>query len=230
MRGLDAYPEDPQLLREAGLVLLAQGALGQARPYLVGAMQARATDEAAWQEAARIIDALVTLGHVDEAVVYLTLARWRFPDRALRLLANQAYLYAKRGDHEVAARLFAQASWLGNGAAYAFEAADQYRVARRADEALRWNVRVAKEESRLRQRFLILTEDARWMRAVVVGDRLLANGWLDARGRLRLGLAMLYSGDVAGARRQLSAMPEDESRAQLKEEIARCTAKEAMCF
>ncbi|MEM6558724.1 MAG: hypothetical protein AAF605_02975 [Myxococcota bacterium] len=77
-----------------------------------------------------------------------------------------AYGYAEAGHAYLDARLFSTATLLGGD--YAFEAADQYRLVRDYNAALRFNGWVPSERRRLRQRIAILFEAEQWSRVVAL--------------------------------------------------------------
>jgi tetratricopeptide (TPR) repeat protein len=228
--GHERWPEEVDLARELGFVLLETHGTRQARAYLVGALTGREDDVATWGDAMRTLRALSDMGQHDEALFYVDLVRARLPARAAELDALAAHLHARAGRPRVSAQLFARATHRG-GASYAFEAADQHRVARQTEDALRWNQRVADPARRDRQRFLILTEGQEWARARLVGARLEARGELgDASARYRYGLALVLGArDLEGARAQAEAMGEAPEAARLLELIARCAEPGGGC-
>lgn len=80
------------------------------------------------------------------------------------------HAYAAQQKWLAAAKLFARATSLGGD--FAFEAADQYRLGGRLDDALRWNALVPQAPRRLRQRVAILFEGRHYARitALSVSD------------------------------------------------------------
>ncbi|MEO1270508.1 MAG: tetratricopeptide repeat protein, partial [Myxococcota bacterium] len=202
--GRRRYPKHLDLTRELGLTLVEFGGVQQARPMLLAVLTGRASEEAIWQDAVRLLKALADLGHEREALLYTEVVRARLPSRAALLDATAAHLHARRGEPLAAARLFVRATQRG-GEAYHFEAADQYRMARRTRAALRWNARVVDRRRRSRQRFMILVEGGRWARAAHVGAQLATLGSMDSPAlRYRWGLALIYgAGDLEAAQEQL---------------------------
>lgn len=114
------------------------------------------------EDAMAIIDLSYRNPYALEALERLAL---RFRDDA-DVQGHLAYGYAEAGHSYLAARLFSTATLLGGE--YAFEAADQYRLARDYNAALRLNGWVPSERKRLRQRIAILFEAEQWSRVVAL--------------------------------------------------------------
>ena len=87
----------------------------------------------------------------------------RFP-RDAEIRAHLAYSYAAAEEWFASARLFEQATRMGGD--YAFEAADQYRVSERYEDALRMNAQVRDPQRRNHQRINILFDGKRYARVV----------------------------------------------------------------
>ncbi len=230
LKGHERFPEDVDLRRELGFILLEVQGTRQARPFLVAALTERVDEAVAWDDAIRTLRALSDMDQYEEALFYVELVRARLPARAGELDALGAHLHARAGRPSVSAQLFVRATNRG-ATSYAFEAADQYRVARQTEDALRWNQRVKDAARRDAQRFLILTEGREWARAGVVGARLEARGALDSVPlRYRYGLALvLGSGDLEEARAQADAMGGASEAARLRELIDRCAESSGGC-
>ena len=168
--------------------------------------------------------ALRALGHHELMSWHLELALARFPARQAELLPHLAYAHAMAGRPAAAAALFERA-WRISGQ-WAFEAADQHRVAGRTEAALRLNARVPDPERRLPQRLLILTEGARFERAAALAGALERAGLLDARARYRLALSHLATGQLDRARAMARSLPEqdpwDERRQDVLDRLQAC--------
>lgn len=230
LRGNRRFPEDRPLARELGYVLVEFGALEGARRFLAPTLTSAGDEATIWFDAMRLLRVLSDRGDNDEALFYTELLRARLPSRAAQIDALAAHLHARARRPVAAANLFARATLRG-GESFAFEAADQYRVAQMTEDAMQWNSRVADRRRRLEQRFLILTEAGRWARAAVVGRELNAAGGLGAASlRYRFGLALLIGvRDLDGARdvaRRLGAAPEG---ARLAAFIERCERQPWRC-
>jgi len=171
--GRAQHPDDLEIHRERTLHRIRLGLHGaagaSAREYLARAEH----DPFAWLVAG---SALREAGQSEEAVLILEEARLRFPGET-ELTAQLAHAYARQGHHRSAAGLFEQLS-LG-GVAFAFEAADQFRLAGQARAALRWNARVADPERKLPQRVAILVAAERYDLALTLQAPLDAHGLLD---------------------------------------------------
>jgi tetratricopeptide (TPR) repeat protein len=227
--GHERYPRDRPIARELGYVLVSHGALDEARRFLVPALSG-GDDVGVWSDAMRLLRVLTDRGRYTEAIFYTEILRASLPERASEIDALAAHLYARTRRPVSAAKLFARAS-LVDGERYAFEAADQFRLARMTSQALRWNSRVSDDERRFEQRFLILTEAGRWARAAAVGRKLDAAGRLSSNSlQYRYGLALtLGLRDMEAARRvvrRLDGAPEAE---RLREVVERCEREPWRC-
>ena len=143
--------------------------------------------------------------------------------RDAELRGRLAHVYAQRRQWFSAARLFEDATVMGGG--YAFEAADQYRMAGRYRDALRMNGQVPASDAQLVQRLAIIFEQKNYARIVTMNVKL-----SDLGSRYRLAYAHYAVGNFATARAQakallstayreeaealLRAMPEAEGRQQ----------------
>ncbi len=231
LRGHRLFPEERSIARELGLLLVEFGALRHARSILLPVLtNATVSYDESWADATRLLQVLTAREQEDEAMFYTALMRARWPEDGARLDALDAHLHARAGRPRSAARAFERATLRG-ATSYAFEAADQYRVARQSDAALRWNGKVSDRQKRLSQRFLILTEAGRWSRAAVTARQLQRLGALDTpRLRYRYGVALLLGvGDVEGARRQLDTL-DGALSSQLQQLITRCEDNPESCL
>jgi len=160
-RATKAFPEESQPWLDLASVAKEAGLDGAAREAA-----ARLSTAALDRDTAL---ALFELLHSDpKARPLLEALAARFP-RDAELRANLAYAYAAAEAYLAAARLFEQATRLGGD--YAFEAADQYRVAARYPDALRLNARVKDPARRARQRLDILFDDRAYARVVTLAAR-----------------------------------------------------------
>lgn len=230
LQGLKRFPKDRALRRELGYVLVEFGALHQARAWLVPLFTGAGDDEVLWTDAVGLLRALSARERHDEAIFYTELLRARLPARAAQIDALAAHLYARRGAPRAAARLFARATLRG-GASFAFEAADQYRVAGDTREALRWNARLAPTSKHTRQRFLILTEAGRWPQAALVARKITPK--TGAQGdamRHRMALAWLLGArDVPRAQKIARAIQGASLRDSIDDWITRCRREPWTC-
>lgn len=223
-QGTKRHPDDRDLTRELGFVLVSAGAHQQARTILVRALGAPGQDAQIWADGTRLLRALSDRGDFREALFYTEILRARLPKWATQIDVLAAHLYARSNRPLTAAQLFARASLRGDQNTYAFEAADQFRVARQTRRALQWNARVPQPKKRLQQRMLILTEAGQWHHAAFIGQRLNDLGGLDSNIlRQRFGMALLFGPlDVDGARRIQSKMDDGPEAKSLAELIRRC--------
>lgn len=224
LEGHARFPEDLELTRELGFLLVEFGALYMARHFVMPLLVRPREDEPrAFAEIMALIGVLGERGEDAEALFYTELVRARFSDHAARIDAIAAHLYARAGQSVTAARLFVRASLRGQDS-YAFEAADQYRVAQMTRDALEWNARVIDSERKLEQRFLILTEGGLWARAASIGRQLYRTGRLDEqRFGYRYGLALAIGlGDLEGARAMVESLGQSAQASQLSEIVTRC--------
>lgn len=120
----------------------------------------------------------------------------RFPASG-ELRGHLAHAYAAAGDRYAAGQLFELATRLG--ASYAFEAADQYRVVGRYDDALRMNARVADPARQLLQRVAILFTARRMGRVVAMESELRRTGLFEPRERYRVAYASYAIGNYQHA-------------------------------
>ena len=156
---------------------------------------------------------LFQLMHTDRAAIPLLegLAASAPTDAEFR--ASLAHAYAHNRRWFSAARLFEEAVSLGGN--YAFEAADQYRMARRYGHALRMNGRAPTSLAQREQRISILFEQGQYARIVAMDAKV-----NDLGARYRLAYAHYAVGDTDGAtdraRSLLSTAYRDEAAALLK--------------
>lgn len=137
----------------------------------------------------------------------ITTALWRdrgalplLEDLALRfadLRGHLAWAWSSQGHWYAAATLFERAS--GSSGEYAFEAADQYRLAGFTARALAHNARVADDGKRIDQRIDILFGVAEMARVVALEPAALAAGVVRAATRVRLAEAHWRLGNHARA-------------------------------
>jgi len=113
------------------------------------------------------------------------------------LRAALAHAYAATHHPGAAARLFEEAVRLGGD--YAFEAADQYRLARETSAALQANARVSDPSRRLEQRLHVLFEAGMAARVVALYGELRERGLDRPEVRLRVAYAFQALGQTARA-------------------------------
>lgn len=230
LKGHTRFPGDHAIMRELGFVLVQFGALNQARGVLVSMCTGDAENAALWSDATRLLRALSQRGDDDEALFYIEILRARLPDHSTELDVLAAHLHARARRPRAAAALFARATWRGSSS-FAFEAADQYRVARMTHNALRWNGRVMDDDRRLSQRLLILSEDGRWERAAVTGRQIKAlQGFKSQALRYRFGVALwLGERDLEGAREVVNKLGSSTESEQLNRLIEQCVDEPWSC-
>jgi tetratricopeptide (TPR) repeat protein len=162
----DAFPDELRPLLE--LVSLARdaGLRAEARRWAVRLLErsARAASSLSRDEGLALFD---LLGEDPEALPLLEAVAARF-SRDPELQARLAVSYGRLERWLAAARLFEQATRLGGD--YAFEAADQYRMAGRHRAALRLGHRVTGEDRRKAQRLVVLFEAGAYARVVALPD------------------------------------------------------------
>jgi|GEM_PF-1368200 len=127
----------------------------------------------------------------------------RFPNDS-ELRAHLAHGYAVHGTWYAAGFLFEQATLLGGD--YAFEAADQYRLAGAIRRALAMNGRVVKPDRRLRQRLSILYSAGEMARVVALEAELVRRGLDDDATVYRLAYAHFSLSEYAQATRLASRL------------------------
>lgn len=115
----------------------------------------------------------------------------RFPKDA-ELRAHLGHVYARKRQWFSAARLFEEATNLGGP--YAFEAADQYRMAGRYGHALRMNGQASSSDTQKAQRLAILFEDKQYARIVAMNAQFKAPD-----SRYRVAYAHYSVGDYVDA-------------------------------
>ena len=147
-----------------------------------------------------------------EAVSMLEQIAAGYPED-VELKALLAHVYAGQDRWFSAARLFEEASRMSGK--YAFEAADQYRMARRYRDALRMNGRLTESETQQAQRLSILFEQKHYARITSMTAT-----FKKPDARYRVAYAHYAIGDYVGARDHARALLDtsyrDEAAALLK--------------
>lgn len=224
--GLARFESHTDMLREQALVLLQLGlstaAMEKGRQYL---------DQSRDEPYAYLVlaEALRNAARLAEATELLEEARLRFlqdPRPAIRL----AYLYAARGMHRAAARLFEQRSLVEPR--YAFDAADQYRLALRFRDALRCNGRVPDEDRRMKQRVFVLVSAQRYDRAARLAGEIESRGLMDDALRYHLAFACLRSGHLDQAEALLDRIQDhgyQGSARSLRARLEQCRERPSSC-
>ncbi|MBT8491901.1 MAG: tetratricopeptide repeat protein [Deltaproteobacteria bacterium] len=133
-----------------------------------------------------------------EAAALLEALAARFPDDP-QIRAHLAYGYAATKHHYVAGSLFEAATGLGGE--YAFEAADQYRLAGMTRAGLAMNSKVRPAKRRLLQRMGLLFSAGALARVTAMEASLQAAGVLDTDARYRLAYAHYRLGNTETATR-----------------------------
>lgn len=150
--------------------------------------------------------AALALQHAREHTGALRFARWMaaaFANEAA-VQAELGWVESAAGEYQRAGRALEAAARLG--ADTAFAAAEHYRAAGLYREALAANAAVEDDQPRAQQRFDILFEASKHARAVVAGERLETEGWLDARRRYNLAYAHYALRQFAEASRHARAL------------------------
>lgn len=145
-----------------------------------------------------------------EALPMLEQLARRFPDDA-EVVARLGYAWSAQRKWYAAARLFESATRLGG--AYAFEAADQYRLAGQDARALALNAEVAEPRRRIGQRIDILFAAGKPARVIALAATAAAIG-LDDAGRMRIAHAHWQLGQhvqATAAARALVGTTEDSA-------------------
>jgi tetratricopeptide (TPR) repeat protein len=138
--------------------------------------------------------ALTQLLHLDrKAAPLLETLVAMFPKDAT-LISHLAYAYAAWERSYAAAKLFERAVDLGGD--FAFEAADQFRLAGRYDRALRLNGRVSKRSRRLEQRLAIVVGAGAMGRVLALAETLKKLGQWDDATRYRVAYAHFALGQA----------------------------------
>jgi tetratricopeptide (TPR) repeat protein len=227
-RGLGAHPGHAGILRERARLLLSLGLFASASEAADAYLEqvTASGPEAASRAFAVLAEALQRAGRVDQAVLRLEEARARFPDDGA-LTWRLAYAYARAARHRSAARLFEGLSAADPSAAH--DAADQYRLAGRARDALRMNARVAERPRQETQRLSILVTAGRHHTACAMRS---AFGRPDDATRVQLGYACLHAGQPDLAARLLEPVREERYRARaqaMRAAITECRQDPLRC-
>ena len=129
------------------------------------------------------------------------------------LRGHLAHVYARHSKWFSAARIFEEAHMLGGG--YAFEAADQYRMAGHFTDALRMNAAARPTKAQAVQRLAILFEDEQYARIVAFDEP-----FDDPASQYRQAYAHYAIGDALGAKKRalslLSTSYKDAATSLLK--------------
>jgi tetratricopeptide (TPR) repeat protein len=212
--GLRRFESDPGLLREQVSLLLEVGAVATARRRAeqLFAVTPHPLDDRLWL--ARV---LVNLGVVEEAApvleeaIALSATGQSASDAApstAELRAQLAWIYARLGRPYAAARLIDPSN--SGSRAYAYEAADQWRVAGETARALAANRFVEDADRRRAQRLLILVEAGELERAAALGGVLDANT-LDVATTYALAFAFVHTGRASAAKKLFERFDDDET-------------------
>ena len=223
--GLRRFEEDPALLREQVSLLIEVGALTQAefRARELWGKSRDPTRERLW-----VARAYIDIKDFQRAAALLEVARAALPDRP-ELAAQLAFVYAEQGHALAAARLL-DPRRMGSPH-YAFESADQYRLANATEDALRVNAYVADESRRDSQRILILVEGGRLDRALAFADRL-GQDHLDRIAQYALAFALAHRGDPSSAERITAALtpgPDLPGLEELQAHLQSCKRQPETC-
>ncbi|MFH1463775.1 MAG: hypothetical protein ABIO70_05240 [Pseudomonadota bacterium] len=187
-RDLELHPEAVLLAREQALVLLRLGLLEAAREPAHRYLAARPEDPAAWL---LLAEALRRAGDLSRANLLLEQAMLRFP-ADVEVVSRLAYGYALAGQPVAATRLFLRAQAIEPR--FAFEIAEQERVAGHPVRALHFNAEVADEPRKLGQRLGIYVGMERWDLAASLLPLLRDQPWLDDTQRYQLACACHLTG------------------------------------
>lgn len=202
-RGLARFESDPGMLREQVSLLLE---IGAHRPALARAERLYERSPRPERDRQWVVRSLIDAGALEDAAVALEAACSAHPGD-IAWVAQLAWVHARLGRPRMAARLLDPAR-LGADR-YAFEAADQWRVAGEPDAALRANRHVEDPTRRRTQRLLILVETGALERARAL-QATLPPEHLDDQGRYAMAFALVHTGTPQAARPYLDAV-EDRS-------------------
>ncbi len=213
VEGRSRFEDEPSLLREEISLLVQIGATETARTQfqrlLVGG--GNPLEERLW-----FARALTESGELEDAAAILESARLEAelesaedrPVDAEAISAQLAWTYAQLGNAEASARLL-DPQRLGS-TRYAFESADQYRLAGTYEAALRTNRYVSDPGRRINQRLLVLVEAGRYEQATAFGLTLPDPALLDDTGRFALAFALAATDRRERARKLLAAIEAPE--------------------
>lgn len=160
VRGRERFPDAASLMREYAFFHLDLGLVTDAQALAERYRERAPGDPYAWR---LVADIARRTGEPSRAADVLERARLRLPGES-ELTTQLAHVYAELGVHGPAGELFASVADRDSAAALA--AADQFRLAGRFREALRWNAQVRDETLRQRQRIAILVADGSHDRAL----------------------------------------------------------------
>lgn len=220
--GLERFEGDAAILRELTLLYgrfgLFETAMDFARRY------AKAS------EGDLIGYLLIADGHRGEkmyrrAAQALEEARLRDPANA-EVAERLAYAYAEDGKSAVAARIFRELAL--SRPRFAYAASEQYRVAGRYREALRFNARVPNQRRRLIQKLNIYLASESFERATALYRPLGRARALTSPIRYRLSYAAVRAGNPRLAQKLLWRIS-TSGAARLREVIARCREEPWLC-
>ena len=170
------------------LVLVGLGLLETAettaRRYLVS----NPTDRAGWL---LLAEALRVAGDVDEAIALLEEANQRFPGD-VDVISRLAHAYAQAGAPNTSARMFMQAQVIQPR--FAFEIAEQLRMAGHYRRALFFNGQVADAKRKLTQRLGIYMGMERHDLAIALLPDLQEHDWMDDMSRYQVAYACYATG------------------------------------
>ena len=152
--GLKRYPDYGELLRRQVFFAIDRGLYSVAAR--LGRAYLGAKKEVSAQDYLAIGTALLRSGSVEEALVFLELARLRYPQDET-VIAELARAYKNEGWYRTAAQLLRVPAFGGNQA-FLVEAGELYRQAGEFYIALATNSRVADRAAKLRQRLAILLD------------------------------------------------------------------------
>jgi predicted Zn-dependent protease len=147
--GLVVFPGNLDLLREKCMLMFLMGLYNEAARTAASMFTADSSDFSAFL---MMGEALRKVGNFRDSILILEEGVLRFP-KETQLKTQLAYVYALDGQHLAAARLFERLTRSGQD--LAFETADQYRLAGRHQDALKWNGKVKNGQRRQNQRLAI---------------------------------------------------------------------------
>ncbi len=226
--GLGLSPDHPDLLREQALILIDLHLYAAARKK-ADAYLAASRDKHDVVPYLVLSEALRRAGAFNEAIPLLEEARLRRPgDR--RVMAGLAYTYAEAGRHWTAARLFEDLA--RTDPTYAFEAADQYRLAGRNRDAFRMNGRVLDLKKKLKQRLAIAVAGGRFGIGCDLGSELESSASLSDSLLYELAYSCLHAGATEQAEAWLNRVKGDAFHRMvriMKDVIASCRRFPARC-
>ncbi len=198
--GLTRFPDNSAFLRELAVVMVRAGLYATAVDYGREYLRAAPDEPDGFLV---IAHALREVGRPKEAAVMLEEAHLLFGPQ-VNLLAALAAAYSQADRPLIAARYFERAAHLDHK--YAADAAESYLRRSRWRKATAIIPLVGDRKSRLSLRLSMYLQQNRFERAVVIGEQMKANHWLEDRDRYCLAFAYTQLDQLLSARKLIDAI------------------------